>query len=370
MNEFNQSIDYTTKAQEVDNLENIRQIIESFPSICLILNEKRQTVLSNQHLFEVRGLERLGEALAESPGSVIHCINMDDRAGCGMSENCRYCSINNTLIESQTQAKRVSRDCRVVARFQGQLLFHDFRVTCSPVVLNNHQSTMLNLFDISGEKRNQMLENVFFHDILNGLGGLNGLVQLIRSENKQPELDEYLEILHTIGEIVIEDIQTQRFLKAAEGAKLIVNIGDHSALGIVESVLKQILMNPVIKTRRIEIVNDCPDFRFKTDAALLKRILLNMIKNAAEASPENGLVRITFAWNKGLAVFRVNNQGTIPSGVRAQIFQRSFSTKGHGRGLGTYSMKLFGENYLNGKVYFQSNDKSGTTFTIELPAAT
>ena len=62
-----------------------------------------------------------------------------------------------------------------------------------------------------------------------------------------------------------------------------------------------------------------------------------------------------------MAVFRVNNPGVIPANIRTQIFQRSFSTKGHGRGLGTYSMKLFGENYLNGKVYFQSNEKQGTT---------
>ena len=68
----------------------------------------------------------------------------------------------------------------------------------------------------------------------------------------------------------------------------------------------------------------------------------------------------------GKAVFSVNNPGVIPDDVGLQIFQRSFSTKGHGRGLGTYSMKLFGENYLNGKVYFQSDDKKGTTFTIEL----
>jgi signal transduction histidine kinase len=105
----------------------------------------------------------------------------------------------------------------------------------------------------------------------------------------------------------------------------------------------------------------------KTDAALLKRILLNMTKNAAEASAEKSMIRIICSRKPGLAIFSVNNQGTIAEDVRTQIFQRSFSTKGHGRGLGTYSMKLFGENYLKGRVYFRSNEKQGTTFTIELP---
>jgi sensor histidine kinase regulating citrate/malate metabolism len=49
-----------------------------------------------------------------------------------------------------------------------------------------------------------------------------------------------------------------------------------------------------------------------------------------------------------------------------QLFQRSFSTKGTGRGLGTYSIRLLTENYLEGKVSFVSNEAEGTVFSIEL----
>ena len=48
------------------------------------------------------------------------------------------------------------------------------------------------------------------------------------------------------------------------------------------------------------------------------------------------------------------------------MFQRSFSTKGAGRGLGTYSIKLLGEKYLNGKVGFISEQGRGTIFSVEL----
>jgi sensor histidine kinase regulating citrate/malate metabolism len=50
-----------------------------------------------------------------------------------------------------------------------------------------------------------------------------------------------------------------------------------------------------------------------------------------------------------------------------QIFQRSFSTKGAGRGLGTYSIKLLGERYLHGTVSFASSAEQGTIFQISLP---
>jgi signal transduction histidine kinase len=52
-----------------------------------------------------------------------------------------------------------------------------------------------------------------------------------------------------------------------------------------------------------------------------------------------------------------------------QVFQRSFSTKGSNRGLGTYSMKLLGENYMGGKISFESIIGKGTTFYFDLPLA-
>jgi sensor histidine kinase regulating citrate/malate metabolism len=53
-----------------------------------------------------------------------------------------------------------------------------------------------------------------------------------------------------------------------------------------------------------------------------------------------------------------------------QIFQRSFSTKGSGRGIGTYSMKLLTEQYLGGEILVESSQENGTTFTVVIPLKT
>jgi sensor histidine kinase regulating citrate/malate metabolism len=66
-------------------------------------------------------------------------------------------------------------------------------------------------------------------------------------------------------------------------------------------------------------------------------------------------------------VFSVHNDGFIPRDVQLQIFHRAFSTKGTGRGLGTYSMKLLGERYLGGQIRFESSPESGTTFMARFP---
>ena len=66
---------------------------------------------------------------------------------------------------------------------------------------------------------------------------------------------------------------------------------------------------------------------------------------------------------------QVHNPEFIEPEIQLQIFQRSFSTKGKGRGIGTYSMKLFGERYLKGKVWFSSSEEEGTTFFVSIPLA-
>jgi sensor histidine kinase regulating citrate/malate metabolism len=61
------------------------------------------------------------------------------------------------------------------------------------------------------------------------------------------------------------------------------------------------------------------------------------------------------------------NKATMPDEIKLRVFQRHFSTKaGAGRGLGTYSMKIFGEQYLGGDVSFTSTENDGTVFSLTL----
>ena len=59
----------------------------------------------------------------------------------------------------------------------------------------------------------------------------------------------------------------------------------------------------------------------------------------------------------------------IPESIQSQLFKRSFSTKGDvGRGLGTYSIKLFAERFLHGRISFTSGAEDGTVFMVDLPS--
>jgi len=53
--------------------------------------------------------------------------------------------------------------------------------------------------------------------------------------------------------------------------------------------------------------------------------------------------------------------------TQAKLFGKGTSTKGKGRGFGTYGSKLLLNKYLNGDLNFYSKEYIGTEFTILLP---
>jgi len=98
---------------------------------------------------------------------------------------------------------------------------------------------------------------------------------------------------------------------------------------------------------RILKLEAVPDYTFETDQPIMRRIVGNMVLNALEATPEGGTVLMRALLTDDKLRIEVENSGEIPQEIQRSLFKRSFSTKSDsGRGIGTYSMKLFGERYL------------------------
>ncbi|MBU1231487.1 MAG: ATP-binding protein, partial [Proteobacteria bacterium] len=137
---------------------------------------------------------------------------------------------------------------------------------------------------------------------------------------------------------------------------------------IVEELQSFFLNHPVARNKTIQFPAAYPDLSLETDMSLVLRVLCNMITNALEATRENGTVKVWIEEKDGLLSFSVWNSKAIPQDITRRIFQRNFSTKeGAGRGVGTYSMKLFGEQILGGQISFTTSEEDGTAFRFSLP---
>jgi signal transduction histidine kinase len=292
------------------------------------------------------------------------------QGGCGTSRSCRVCGAVDAIQECLNTNMKIVNECRITANQEDKEISYDFKVTASPFEYQGKRFVILSFEDISDEKRRQILERLFFHDIINTASGLRGFIEFMEMSNDPAEHKEYLTIASRLSDVLIEEIISQRQLLAAERGELKVNKVAVDINDLITETIQQIAHHQVAKTIPIVFVNAHENLNFTTDPVLLKRVLLNLLKNAVEASKPNQQVEIGFSTNNNNEVIiSVKNDTIMSQEIQLQIFQRSFSTKGEARGIGTYSIKMFTEQYLGGKVSFVSNSTEKTVFSISLPLA-
>ncbi|NGP89019.1 ATP-binding protein [Fodinibius halophilus] len=100
----------------------------------------------------------------------------------------------------------------------------------------------------------------------------------------------------------------------------------------------------------------------------LKRVIINLVKNAYEAMPEDGGEISLEIYQQHQHVFiEIEDNGSgIPEESRDNIFVPNFSTKSSGTGLGLAICKKIIEAH-EGSISFASVEGEGTTFVIKLP---
>ena len=300
-------------------------------------------------------------------GEAVRCTHAhDEPAGCGTTQFCKYCGAANAMMKCITDRITDVQECRIESLLTGEPIALDLRVTASPLPLGGEDFTVFSLRDITDEKRRQVLERMFFHDILNSAGGLHGMLEILDDLQGEDET-ELKHTLRDLSEQIVEEIQSQRDLLAAEEGHLSVKITDLNAPELLTRLCGLYRRHLVGHHRQINLLPAKGQPVIWADGVLLGRVLGNLIKNALEASERGQTVTVAFE-NTRYPLFTVHNPAAMPESVQMQMFQRSFSTKeGKGRGIGSYSVKLLTEKYLLGKVWFVSSEQEGTTFFVSLP---
>ncbi|MFP4474638.1 MAG: ATP-binding protein [Desulfatibacillaceae bacterium] len=342
----------------------LEHVVQAVPSMLVVLNENREIVFANESFLKAVGGEGNSGPLGMRPGEALMCEHAAaSEHGCGTSEFCRHCGAH-VAIQLSTLGERQVSECRISRLERKEPL--DLRVTATPVSISGRSYTIFAAEDISHEKRRRALERIFFHDIMNTAGGLVTLSDLFRTAG-QDKLDMYKGMLAEISEDLVAEIQAQRDLLAAENNELAVRPTRMSALGMLQSLIDAYERRDIAQGRRITVDPGARDVELFTDRVLLGRVLGNMLKNAVEASRKGDEVVLGCSASDENATLWAHNPTHMPRDVQRQVFNRSFSTKGMGRGLGTYGMRLLTECYLQGRVSFESNEEDGTTFFVTLP---
>lgn len=138
-----------------------------------------------------------------------------------------------------------------------------------------------------------------------------------------------------------------------------------------------IAINPIL-TSISELYNSDDDIRIITEldrenpvvpgiADELRRVLINLIKNAFEAMPRGGTITLRSNIQNSSVFLEIEDEGIgIDEDDKSKIFVPNFSTKSSGTGLGLAISKKIIEAH-DGSISFASIKNEGTTFIIKLP---
>ncbi len=348
--------------QIVDVSPMIRTLLAAIPDIVLVLNKRRQIVFANDTCLKILGMNELSEVLGKRPGELLGCIHATETSGgCGTTEFCQTCGAAKAILTTLRGREDVE-ECRI-SLADGDAL--DLRVWTTPLAVDGQQFCVFSIKDISDEKRRSALERIFFHDVLNTAGVVTSCAWLI--EDNPAETMDLIDELSRAAQRLVGEIQGQRQLLMAESGELSAAFEPVQLSEFLSEIGMEYTHHVLSNERFIRI--DLPEqpVSLLTDPTLLGRVIGNMVKNALEACQPGDTVTASYTATADRVTFSVHNPMVMPREVQLQIFNRSFSTKGSGRGLGTYSMKMLSERYLHGRVRFTSAEGEGTTFYAEYP---
>jgi K+-sensing histidine kinase KdpD len=355
----------TAESKRVLAMSMMRHLLDAVPDPLLILNDKRQIVFANRKILELTDANDMRALYGSRPGEALRCVHADETpAGCGTAEACRHCGSALAILEAQ-EGRGAQRECRILKR-KGEAL--TLRVSTTPFELDGRRYVIHHATDISDVKRRHALESALYTGLLTGAQELRGDAEGLREAMDPAQFNALRDETLRFSAEVIGEVNEHRLLAAAEQGKLNSRPVAVSNRELLAEVVAYYSHRAAVEDKVLRIEKHCKEVLFSTDPVLLKQTLGYLITNALEAVEERETVTLATGPQGSGVDFRVHNVGTMPRAVQLQVFQQGFSTRGEGRGVGTYAARLLTEKHLGGEVSFASTERVGTVFRVTLPA--
>jgi len=208
------------------------------------------------------------------------------------------------------------------------------------------------------------------HEIGNPLNALNIHLQLlarelrgVSDEGQRASLEDLVGVART--EVERLDTIIAQFLRAIRPSKPVLL--PERPTEVLEETLK--LLKTEFENRRIAVSVDIPEVvpEVRLDRSQIKQVFFNLIKNALEAMPDGGALKVVFGVGDAFVEIAFSDTG---KGIRPEelgrVFEPYHTTKAKGSGLGLMIVQRIIEDH-GGEIELASKPNEGTCFTIRLP---
>jgi two-component system sensor histidine kinase AtoS len=202
------------------------------------------------------------------------------------------------------------------------------------------------------------------HEIRNPLTAIKGFVQYLQVADTEAERKEYMPVIIKEVDRVNRVIETLLYFSRDCKA-------DYKPMNINDLIEETLVLVKNTGTRhrlefKLQLAQGLP--WVEGDAEQLKQVLLNLLINAVQAVPEQGMIAIkTWQEQAGAVQVRITDTGQgIDEAELSKVFDPFFTTKAAGTGLGLAVVQRI-MNAHNGRIDIQSEVGKGTAVTLEIP---
>jgi PAS domain S-box-containing protein len=231
------------------------------------------------------------------------------------------------------------------------------------------------MHDISERKQEEQfrttVERIIHHDIKGPLVNLFSVAQLVLDgDNNTAVMQAFPQIMLGIRQVIHLIDSTEPLLEMEKGVYTPPDtpIDIFRTLDFVRKSLEKLSSQNMVAVN-LPTAASFPsgEPRLCGEAFLIEDLLMNLVKNAIEASPSEGRVTITCQTELATVRIVIHNAGAVPEALRSRFFEK-YATMGKscGTGLGTYSAQLIAKAH-GGHVELSTSEAEGTTVTVVLP---
>ncbi len=200
------------------------------------------------------------------------------------------------------------------------------------------------------------------HDLRNPLAGIKNAAYFLKkkgtaiSEAQSKEMLEIIDKAIDYSDKIINDLLDYAREMHLELTKYAAHALVDEAIGMVQVPDRIQILNHVDEEARIWVNTD-----------KMMRVFVNLIKNAIDAIPEKGTLKISSCQTRDFVEIAFADTGTgIPEETLQKLFTPLFTTKAQGMGFGLAICKRIIEAH-EGTITVKTAVNKGTTFTISLP---
>ncbi|MFE8700680.1 MASE3 domain-containing protein [Cytobacillus sp. FJAT-54145] len=249
-------------------------------------------------------------------------------------------------------------------------------ITLKPVIVNQEVVEVIgSCIDITKLKRTEALlqksEKLavvgelaagLAHEIRNPLTTLKGFTQLIDSQKGETNRS-YIELM--LSELDRIEMITNEFMAVAKPQA--ITFQEHDLIKIVKQIVAfsapQALLNNIeIKEYYLTEYSD-----IICDINQIKQVFINLVKNAIEAMPNGGSLKIIVENQNDQIVIQIKDSGVgVPKDILPRLGEPFYTLKEKGTGLGLMVSYRIIESH-QGTIAFESEEHVGTTVKITLP---